>query len=499
MELCKTIRRAFSHVRACYRNVQIQFVTLLTPLLNLWQRTKLSPRFSPLLHLPKHPFFGTFRQYLAAVANHPAYAETAQQRLLRLIDRQGINYTETLRLRHRTGDGSQFVYNAFAGLNIDPLLLSNFMLALRTKLDGNLLLLSGLDRGAQVALVSRLKKLLAESEPIPVLRLPTAGLNLDPLRLLFALPAFVARQSFDVIDDYLEALGMDKIFIARSGDREVRHLCYDSGVPPVWGIATTLSARNLMPVLLAALRVQRDSTRLKPRESELLLAAFESPDDAVVESVSAADCFAGFDGAPDFDSWIGLGADCELSLLELHWLEGDRRAPAFCGKAHASSAGMLVVQDYCSFRSRYRAVFEKLAMGEIPLARGCLHWQGVMIGLTEEAPAHGFPPCLLVTAGGNRPLNGTGLRLLHESGAALREMIDKLEDVCHRWDVLFYQGRREVAPEVLAGTFAELEQVLRECAASPIAQFTGFINEEVEELQSLLRRAQNYCFLKSNE
>lgn len=359
---------------------------------NLYNRIRRSPRFSPHLYLPAEQFSGKLPDYLRAVAQHPAYAESTEQRLVRLIDRGGIDYRRTFELRYRCRNKRVTVYNVFRNLPlVDCEALSEMVYCLRNKRPGQILTLAGPGPSGKTSTIQVLQKLLESAEPTPLVE-NQFGLRINPLRLLTVIHAFAQRfkdTPQDVaVAEILDEMGFGTLLEQKRGDKRLQELCQRADVSmTLQGIASLKQSYLFMAILhrLLGLHLRQENYhKVKRFELEVLLQVCWMPQDAEVIGVAQEPEHGVAFSYPRerfFDRSTFVG-DVNLSQLG-RVADNSAAAWSYDGYAHQSNNGMLVVDEALRYSAEIDDLFTGLANSHIELRHDMLmHWDGLLVLVT---------------------------------------------------------------------------------------------------------------------
>ncbi len=362
---------------------------------DLWGHVRHSPRVSPRLYLPAGPVPDRFPAFLEALAQHPAYGESVQKRLARLIRRQGINHRRTFEIRYLYGNPKLIAYRAFDCLvEADPVMLSDLVHYLESEgLRRNcFLLITGVSCTGKTALVWRLNEILEQGEPTPYLEGSYNRAN--PLQLLhlihdFATSRFAEKPHSIAVAEILEELGFDRRIDLEN--KKFVALCQEAKVPPTLnGIAGITDRVLLTQTLFALLNLSRDAMCAAPCptawEKRMILQDLHLPQDARISSYQhSREEDIGFAQM----SQPGTLHSCtsQFGRSNLAWLGrcgmDDRRAEDWSTEGHVSQRGILMVDEGLRCPAEFWRQLLDLNEGYLALACGeQIRWQGLLIVLS---------------------------------------------------------------------------------------------------------------------
>ncbi|MBY0552851.1 MAG: hypothetical protein K2W95_36545 [Candidatus Obscuribacterales bacterium] len=359
---------------------------------NLYNRIHRSRTVSPQLYLPAEQFSGSMADFLRAVAQYPAYAECTEERLVRLIDRGGIDYRRTFELRYRCRNKRVTVYNVFRNLPlVDCETLSEMVYCLRNKRPGQILTLVGPCPSGKTMTVQALAKLLESAEPVPLVK-NEFGLRINPLRLLTVIHAFASRfqdTPRDVaVAEILDEMGFGALLKQKRDNARLQELCKLADVPvTLQGIASLAPSYRFMAILhqLVGLHLRRENYHeVKRFELDILLQVCWMPQDAEVIGVAQEPEHGVAFSYPRerfFDRSTFVG-DVNLSQLG-RVADNSAAAWSYDGYAHQSNNGMLVVDEALRYSAEIDDLFTGLANSRIELRHDMLmHWDGLLVLVT---------------------------------------------------------------------------------------------------------------------
>ena len=358
---------------------------------NLFNRICRSRLVSPNLYLPDEQFSGNLTDYLRAVAQHPVYAESVEQRLVRMIDRGGIDYRRTFEVRYKYRKHAT-VYNAFRNLTlVDCLALSALVDCLRHKRPGQIPTLVGPGPSGKTMTVHALAKLLERSEPVPLVQ-NEFGLRIHPLRMLTAIHAFARRRFPNMphevaVAEILDDLGFGTLLAQKRNDARLQELCKLADVSvSLQGIATLKQSYEFMAILhhLLGLRLTVENYhKVKRFELEILLQVCWMPQDAKVRGIPYQSENSIVLAQPRerwFDREIFYGSVNVAKLGRVP--DNSPEAWNYDGVVHRSNCGMLVVDEALRYPS---GTFTELSHTQLEQQAGVtMHWDGLLILVTGE-------------------------------------------------------------------------------------------------------------------
>lgn len=361
---------------------------------DLYNRIRRSQRFSPHLYLPSEQFSGNMADYLRAVAQHPAYAESTAQRILRMIDRGGIDHQRTFELRYRY-KCSVTAYNVFRNLPlVDCIKLSELVNCLRYNRPDQILTLAGPGPSGKTMTIQALQKLLESAEPVPLVE-NEFGLRINPLRLLTVIHAFAQRfkdTPQDVaVADILDEMGFGTLLEQKRGDKRLQELCKLADVSmTLQGIASLKQSYLFVAILhqLLGLNLRKENYHeVKRFELEVLLQVCWMPQDAkvlgVLQQPENGLAFAYPRDHRNFDQEAFFGSVNFAKLGRV--ADNSAAAWTYDGFAHQSNCGLLVVDEALRYSAEVDDMFIGLANSLMELQRGRqmhMHWDGLLILVT---------------------------------------------------------------------------------------------------------------------
>lgn len=350
-----------------------------------YNKIRRSPRGSPKLYLPEKPFSGSLAVFLDQVAQHPAYAETIQQRLYRLIWRKGINHRRTFEIRYLYGNPRLLAFNAFNDLQeINPEVLHQFVRSLEDPRGNRILLLSGVPCSGKTKLVSAIHTLLEEGEPMVYL---TGSPNrCHPLQLLYLIHSFAERYSTlpkqEAVREILDELGFSRQHWYAAPSKAFENACSDAGVPATFGGLASIENADKLAAALFALLNLNNYTRLVRRptvwEAEILRELVWVPQDARVQSCSDGVAFARV--IPE-DRYCCSGELHSFNIAQLARRPLDSwEVEDWTRDIHRAHRGVLVMEEGLRSSPRTLQDLVDAANGQVRVACGeYMTWQGLII------------------------------------------------------------------------------------------------------------------------
>lgn len=354
---------------------------------DLYDYVRRSPRFSPHLYLPSEPFYGPMSTFLGAVRQHPAYGESARQRLYRLIRRQGINHSRTFEIRYLYGEPSLIAWNAFNNMpEADPRMLSGVVefLSKRT-CERPILVLAGASSTGKTQLLERFRELLREAEPVAAIE--GSHNRANPLQILYLLHDYAALRYKDTptvvaVRELLDELGLAGLIDA--DNKGFAAACREARVTPdLAGLASIEKPEHLACALFELLGVRNAQEAVPPPtvyERRLMLASTFLPQDARVNTWQHDDNQGYVLLTPRVDCYSCVS---ELSRYKFHMLghvaSDSPLAEDWDTEGHRAHRGLMVIPEGLRNPIRFLNSLLKLGAGYLDLACGEeVRWEGVI-------------------------------------------------------------------------------------------------------------------------
>lgn len=223
--------------------------------------------------LPKTPFKGSFKDFLAFAVQHPASCESAHARFFRLWDNKGYNDARTVQLQNLYGDSNLRSFNATRNFYGTERALHEMAVkylypaAMGGETSKQACVQIGPPSSGKSDLDNTLKALFRNAEPVPFLK--ESRVRDNPLNLLYLIPTVAADQAdkegpedfearvSEIKLEILESLGLREMVTINA---RVKNILQANNLPETFEAIASLSTEELVSCVVYGLGMPK-STR----------------------------------------------------------------------------------------------------------------------------------------------------------------------------------------------------------------------------------------------